>query len=473
MADLAIFMAGHVSVPLYPTLAASTIGQILKHSGSRVLFVGKLDNFESQRTGIPVDVHCISFTLYGEKQGEQWDALLANHLPLDHVANRKPEEIGTIKYTSGTTGNPKGVMITFAAMHHATTCALKGFDLPPSGVRFFSYLPLSHIAERMLVQMGAIYSGAAIYFSESLEKFPENLMETQPTIFLGVPRIWDKFREKIQLKMPRLEMLLKIPLINNIVKKAIRRKLGLSKAKWIITGAAPISVSLLEWFQKIGITIHEAYGMTENMAYSHINLRQVKFGSVGKAWPDITVRLSVDGEIQMKSKALMTGYYREPELTAEVFTPDGFLKTGDKGEIDNEGFLTITGRIKDQFKTDKAKFVDPAPIELKLASDPSIEQVCVVGTGLPQPIALVVLSALARDKSREAVETSLTDTMKAVNPTLDSHAKVRSAVILKDDWTIENGLMTPSLKVKRNEVEKKYASKYNEWSSKGAQVVWD
>jgi long-chain acyl-CoA synthetase len=473
MADLAIWMAGHVSVPLYPTFSASTIRQVLEHSNTKILFVGKLDNFKEQRSGIPSGVNCISFTPYGEKEGDQWDDLLARHQPVAKEANWYLQEVATIKYTSGTTGNPKGVMITFEALGYTITQGLKGFNLPPQPQRFFSYLPLSHVAERMLVEMGGLYSGSTIHFSESLEKFPDNLMEVQPTVFLAVPRIWTKFREKIEEKMPKLDMLLKIPVISAVIKKVIRKKLGLSKAIWIFTGAAPIAVELLEWFQRLGITIHEVYGMTENLAYSHINLKEVKFGSVGQAWPDVFVKISDEGEVQMKHPGIMTGYNREPELTAAVFTRDGFLKTGDKGEVDENGFLTLTGRIKDQFKTDKAKFVDPAPIELKLLMNADLEQVCVVGTGIPQPIALAVLSASAKKKGKEVIRESIAKTIDALNPHLEPYERIRSAVILRGDWTIENGLMTPTFKVKRNEVEKIHFSKYPEWYRKNEVVIWE
>lgn len=473
MADIAIWMAGHVSVPLYPTLSAGTIQQILTHSESKVLFVGKLDDFQNQKAGIPEGVSCISFSMYGEKQGKQWDDFIASQLPLRAFAKRDAGELATIKYTSGTTGNPKGVMITFGALHYVTSHALNGFGVKPKGQRFFSYLPLSHIAERMLVEMGGLYSGASISFSESLEKFPDNLMYTRPTVFLAVPRIWAKFKEKIEEKMPKLDRLLKIPIFNIIVKKAIRKKLGLSKAAWILTGAAPISVSLLEWFKKLDIEIHEVYGMTENLAYSHINLHEIKFGTVGKVWSDVLVKISEQGEIQVKHEGLMTGYFKEPALTAENFAKDGFLKTGDKGEVDAEGFLMLTGRIKDQFKTDKAKFVDPAPIELKLLMNPDIEQVCVVGVGLPQPLALAVLSLSAQAKTREVIDQSILSTLEEVNKMLESYERIKGAIILRQDWTIENGLMTPTLKVKRNEVEKLYVSKYPGWYNRKDSVIWE
>jgi long-chain acyl-CoA synthetase len=471
LADIAIWMAGHVSVPIYPTLSAQAINRILVHSEAKIIFIGKLDDFKIQLPGISEKVTCISITMFGEKKGLQWDDLLQFYEPLRIVPSRHPAELATIKYTSGTTGNPKGVMISFEALNHAITRALKQFALPSQGQRFFSYLPLSHVAERMMIEMGAIYSSAPIYFAESIEKFADNLRTAQPTIFVAVPRIWTKFREQIESKIPRLTTLLKIPLLNIILKKMIKRKLGLSKTIWAFTGAAPISVELLEWFAQLDIVIHEVYGMTESLSYSHINLHQVKFGTVGKAWDDVLVRLSDQQEIQVKHKALLIGYYREPHMTCNIFTDDGFLKTGDKGEVDADGFLTITGRVNDQFKTDKGKFVDPAPIELMLLANTDIEQVCVVGSGVPQPLALIVLSVTGKVKRKEVVAASILKTIQATNARIESYEQIEAAVILKTEWTVENGLLTPTMKVKRNEVENIYRPNYLIWYNE-QNVCW-
>lgn len=474
MADYAIWMAGHISVPIYPTLSANAVRQILEHSESRVIFVGKLDDYKSQREGIADHLQKISFDTYGTREGWLWSELIAKHKPLETNTMFDRHEMATIKYTSGTTGVPKGVMISMHAIDNALSHAFPLMKTGPSD-RFFSYLPLSHIAERMLVEIGGIYNGASIYFSESLDKFAANLAHAQPTVFLAVPRIWARFREKILEKLPqkKLNILLSIPIVSSLIKRTIKKNLGLLKCNWAITGASPISVELLEWYEKLGITIREVYGMTENLAWATSNIQELKFGSIGKPWANVQLRLSNEGEIQTKGDTVMLGYYKSPDLTKETFTADGYLRSGDVGMIDAQGFVTITGRIKDQFKTDKGKYVAPQPIELMFSSNGDIEQVCVVGMGVPQPIALIVLSAAGKGKSKDAIIDSLSKTLEVVNKDLENYERLHAAVIMKEDWTIDNGLITPSLKVKRNEVEKIHLPKYPHWYDLGRKVVWE
>ena len=473
MADLAIMMSGHVSVPIYPTLSASGIKEILEHSGAKLIFLGKLDDYATQAAAMSNALPKISFPFYGPHDGLKWQELLDQHEP--RVENVLPHEdqLASIMYSSGTTGTPKGVMLSFAAFGYVGAQVKKYFRIQ-APQHFFSYLPLSHIAERALMEMVALSSGSMISFTESIEKFQQNLQHEQPTIFGGVPRIYAKFQEGVLQKIPqhKLDRLLRIPGLNILVRRMIIRKLGLANTWIIVCGAAPTPVHLLEWFNKLGIEIRETYGMTENTAYSHSNFRLIRNGTVGQAWPGVDVTTNEDGEILVRHPALMLGYYKDPVTTSKVFTAEGFLRTGDQGSIDAQGFLTITGRIKDQFKTDKGKFIAPAPLELKLSENTDLEHVCVVGTGLPQPIALVTLSANGLKKSKPQVEADLIKHIANVNGHLEKYEQVRTAVILADAWTIQNGLITPSMKIKRHAIEKRYSSRYNVWANSENAVIW-
>jgi long-chain acyl-CoA synthetase len=478
MADLAIMMAGHISVPLYANITANSIKQILEHSESTALFVGKLDEYHAQKEGIPSGVKIISIDYYGVKESILWSNWLTQHSPLQQPIDRKPEELLTIMYTSGTTGAPKGVMFNSHAFDYTTQIMidfLKRINPLPKNPKLFSYLPLCHIAERHLTENLGCYSGASISFVESLETFGRDLESVQPNLFFGVPRIWAKFQEKILQKLPQQKMdrLLRIPIVNGIIKKSIQKKMGFSQARFKGTAAAPIPVSLLQWFDRLGIRIHEIYGMTENSALSHSNQEEVRFGTVGKAMNNVQVKFTEENEILTKHEALMMGYYKEPALTAEVMTADGFLKTGDQGVLDKDGFLTITGRVKDLFKTDKGKYISPAPIEMRLLKNTDIEQVCVVGMGIPQPIALVLLSVQGKAKSKEEITKSISASFDEINPTLENFERLKLAVIMKTEWTIANGLMTATMKVKRNEVEKIHLPNYPNWYKLNQPVVWE
>ncbi|MFD1002527.1 AMP-binding protein [Ohtaekwangia kribbensis] len=473
MADIAIWMAGYISVPIYPTLSADGVKYILEHSDTKAVFIGKLDNYEKQRVAIPALVRKISFPFYGPNEGIIWDDLLKGE-PLTDFTFPSHDHVTSIIYSSGTTGTPKGAMLTFGAFDFVGNSLTTHFGITKPE-RFFSYLPLSHIAERSYIQMGVLYSGSAISFTESIDKFSDNLREVQPTLFGGVPRIFAKFQDGILARMPqrKLDTLLSIPLVAQIIKKVIRKRLGFKHTHLIVGGAAPIPVPLLAWFAHLGIEIRELYGMTENCGYSHGNHgKRAHIGTVGKPWPGIDIRFTDEGEILIKHPGLMKGYYKDEETTRLTFTTDGYLKTGDKGVKDNEGYLTITGRVKDQFKTDKAKFIAPAPIELKFASNKDIETICIVGMGIPQPIALVVLSDLAATKSRNDIISGLEETLARVNTTLEDYERVARIVILNEHWTVENGLITPSLKVKRHAIEALYASRYRTWYTYDETIIW-
>lgn len=480
ISDYAIWMAGHVSVPLYPTLAAETIRQILTHSEAKLLIVGKLDGFEGMKPGIPAGLPCIATPLSPPNDYPQWDEVLAAATPVAGEPVRAAEELSTIMYTSGTTGMPKGVMHSFGTFAWSVQSGLDRLNMVDQNTRMLSYLPLAHVAERTLVEHGQLATGMRVYFAESLDTFTHDLQRARPTVFFSVPRLWVKFQQGVHAKMPpaKLERLLKIPLLGGIVRKKVLSALGLDQCVFAAGGAAPMPPELLRFYDRLGLPIVEVYGMTENCGVSHSTLvGQPRPGTVGKPYRGIQHRIDpANGEIQMKSPGLMLGYFKEPELTRQAFTDDGWLHTGDKGQLDAEGNLRITGRVKDLFKTSKGKYVAPAPIEDRLVMHASIEACCVTGANLGQPLGIVMLNAeavtLARNGGRADLEASLAEHLKAVNSGLDPHEQLECLVVVTEPWTVDNGVITPTFKVKRNRVEELYATSYERWANSRQPVLW-
>lgn len=473
MSDLAIMMAGYVSIPIYPTLNSKSMNQILVHSESKAIIIGKLDDFSAQKAGVP-NIPRVSIGLYGEDEGKLWEAIINDTQPLNQLHNSDPDALHTIIYTSGTTGNPKGVMHSGSNFMESSSTLVREFTLDDKP-KLFSYLPLAHVAERLLNNAGMVLGGN-ITFVESLETFAKDLEAVQPNLFFAVPRIWTKFREKILESLPqkKLNILLSIPIINNIIKKKLQQKLGLRDAVFIASAAAPIASEIVQWYSKLGITIYQGYGMTEDCCVSHFNKSGAnKIGTVGKTFDNVKAKLTSEGEICIKNNCLMKGYYKAPELTAEVFDDEGYLKTGDMGEFDHDGFLSIVGRVKDQFKTDKGKYISPSHIELLMTSNTDIEQICIVGTGIPQPIALVTLSELGKAKSKQELSNSLQSSIHTINPTLEKHERLEKVVVMKEDWNVANGLTTPSMKVKRNSIEKIHQEFYSTWFSTSEKVIFE
>ncbi|HVG15225.1 MAG TPA: AMP-binding protein [Chitinophagaceae bacterium] len=472
LCDLAIMMAGHVSIPLYPNIAAHTLKQILEHSDARLLFVGKLDGWNVMKEGVPEKMNCISLPFCSHTEYDTWYDLLNEAQPIREKVQRSKDETGTIIYTSGTTGISKGVVHRFNSFSFTSLHAIPSLGLT-SASRFFSYLPLSHSAERSLVEMCSMYCGGEVFFVESIERFSQNLAYAKPTEFLAVHHIWKKFQERILQKLPqtKLDLLLSIPFVSAWLKMKVKKQLGLQFARNIFTGASPTPATLIKWFSALGIHIQEGYGLTENWSYSHITRKEgIRIGLVGPPLPGVEVKLADDDEIQVKHEALMSGYYKEPQKTFEAFTGDGFLRTGDSGLIGKDGYLKITGRVKDIFKTSKGNYVAPAPIELKLSANEAFEFVCVTGSGLPQPMALVVLSAIGKSQDLQQLTTLLTSLLQELNPTLDPCEKLSKLVVISDQWSIENNMLTPTFKIRRKEVEALYAPYFLQWLDSDAIV---
>ncbi|GGF54774.1 AMP-binding protein [Alteromonas lipolytica] len=456
--DLAIMLAGHVSVPIFATAGTDTIRYVLAHADVRLVFVGKLDEAEKQLSAIDEKITTVAFPYPGLKTTYSWtefchcEAMTTSRLPA-------ADELMTIIYTSGSTGNPKGVMHSYGAMAWAGAQGKHDLGLDDTD-RLLSYLPLAHITERVLIEMAALQSGMTLYFIESLDTFQRDVQHCQPTLFVSVPRLWTKFQLGILHKLPqaKLNILLKIPLVSSLIKRKIRHGLGLAQTKLCASGSAPLPPVITAWFEKLGIEICEGWGMTENAALGTACLpfRKDKIGCIGVPWGNVTLKLSEQQELLTKSPGNMQGYYQDPQRTAEALTADGFLRTGDKAIVDADGYYTITGRIKDIFKTAKGKYVTPAPIEAMLMENTFIEQVCVTGASLAQPVALLVLSEEAQEHSRSHITHALQRTLEKVNGQLESHQRLDHMVILAEPWTIENDLLTPTLKVKRHVLEERF-----------------
>ncbi len=481
MSDWAIWMAGHVSVPLYPTLAADTIRQILVHSEAKLLFVGKLDGWEAMQPGVPAGLPCISYPLSPPNDFPGWDAIVKRTPPLAGEPVRDGDELSTIMYTSGTTGMPKGVMHSFATFAWSIQAGLKRVPIV-NDARMLSYLPLAHVAERTLVEHGLLATGMQVFFAESLDTFTADLQRARPTVFFSVPRLWVKFQQGINAKMPpaKLARLLKIPVLRGIVRKKILGALGLDQCTFAAGGAAPMPPELLAWYARLGLPIIEVYGMTENCGVSHATLPGVQRpGTVGLPYEGVQSRLDpANGEIQMKSPGLMLGYYKEEALTRQTFTPDGWLHTGDKGQLESDGYLRITGRVKDLFKTSKGKYVAPAPIEDRLVMHASVEACIVTGANLGQPLGIVMLNAEAAQRARDAaarsaMEAALAEHLAAVNAPLDPHEQLDCLVVVTQPWTVDNGFITPTFKVKRNRIEEVYEPRYEGWVAARRKVIWE
>jgi long-subunit acyl-CoA synthetase (AMP-forming) len=482
LADLAIWAAGHISVPLYPTLNGETAAYVLAHSEARLMFLGKMDGtadgWNDIKEVIPDSLPVISLPMSPMTDRPTWQEIMVTQEP---AAPRLPQldDLATMIYTSGSTGQPKGVMHSFRAMASVADGLKKMFSASEDD-RMLSYLPLAHVAERAAVETQSLYYGFRVYFANTLETFQQDLQRARPTFFFSVPRLWMKFYLGVnaRLPLPKQQRLFRVPVVRTLVKKKILRQLGLDHCKTALTGAAPLSSEIIDWYRNLGLELLEVYGMTENFGYSHINRPGlVKVGTVGKPNPGVEHRITESGEVEVKSPGQMQCYYKNDEKTREDTTGDGFIKTGDMGEIDSEGYLRITGRVKDLFKTAKGKYVVPVPIENRF-NHPAAEVICVAGANQVQPFVMVLLSddarrELSQEDKRRVLEQELIAELEAVNVGCESHEKLAFAVLVRELWTMENGMLTPTMKIKRNVIEAFYAGKMEGWFGQNRKVVWE
>jgi len=485
ISDLAIVMAGYVSVPFFPSLNGKELAYIMDYGDVDALFIGKIETWDQIKDDLPEGMPLIKFPHYdgcsNVTKGHEWFKFIDSHEPMQNPNKPKLSDLWTIIFTSGTTGNAKGVMLTYQAIDGIKVV----LDDPnnPLGIKhngnndFISYLPLNHIFERVVIEWCSFRYGGTISFVESLDTFAKNLKAVQPHVFAAAPRVWTKLQLGLLTKFPqkKLDKLLKIPLLSSLLKKLIKKGLGFSKARIVVSGSAPMPVELIEWFRKVGVYITNGYGMTENCAIcSSVDGRDFeKLHTVGQ--PQKGVKLKIDeetGEILMKGPFIMKGYYKNEELTNTTLR-GGWLHTGDKGFLDEDNYLHITGRVADSFKTSKGEYIEPLTLEQYFVNINEIEEVCVVGLGIAQPLCLIQLSEIGKNTSREVISKMLTDRLSEVNSDLVNYKKISTLIIVKDEWTQQNGIVGPTQKLKRGAIEDKYSKDYLNWHNFNEEVIFE
>lgn len=483
MAELAVWMAGGTTVAIFPTERAETVRYVLEQCDASVLFVGKLDTWSEQAQGIPRGLPCVALPLAPRGDFETWDSILARTEPLLGRPSRDPNDLAMLLYTSGSTGQPKGVMQNFGAITRVTELSIEYLrELLPDDIerRVLSYLPLAHVYERAAVECHALVEARGrIFFSDSLQTFVDDLKRARPTVFLSVPRLWLKFQQMVLQTIPaaQLDAMLNDPASAQAVKTKVLTALGLDQVHLAGCGSAPLPPALLLWYRRLGLNLNEGYAMTEDFCYSHLSTASGIPGHVGLPRAGVQVRIDSNGEILIKSPGQFVGYYKRPDLDALSFTEDGFFRTGDLGAQSADGQLKITGRAKELFKTAKGKYVAPAPIENYLNEHPMIDQAIVAGLGQPAPFAVVVLAESLRPRLGDAavqsqIESQLMRLHQDVNSRLASYEQLHMLVIAREAWSIDNGCLTPTLKIKRSRIEAAMAPQVDGWYRRPGPVLW-
>jgi len=452
MVDFAIWMSGHVSVPLFSGQDVKAARYILDHVECPLIFLGAFDQSDRVDQAVAAGVTRVAIQGCAVPCDFSLGQVVADAEPVTGSPLQGPDQTFTIIYTSGSTGSPKGVMHAHRTPGEVAPGIIKALRQEHQA-RYFSYLPLAHIAERVLVEMCSLYSDASVAFSEGLARFTDELRAIQPTCFFSVPRLWTKFKESVEAKIAPATL----AHLNEQQKAAIRQQLGLDAGGFYITGSAPCRRDVHQWFLDLGVILRDAYGATEHFVNGciwHHDDSPIP-GCVGTPVAKGEFRISPQGEILFRGPGMMQGYYKEPEKTAQAIV-DGWYHVGDSGRIDADGNLYVTGRMSDVFKTSKGKFVDPLPLEGELVKLAALGQLCVFGQGLDQPVLVANLSEQGRHLKRDEVEAQLIAALDRLNETLPAYSLVKQALVVQEDWRVDNGLMTPTMKIRRKQVEEFY-----------------
>jgi len=480
MADFAIWMAGHISVPIFPTVQEASLLAIFNQSQPIACFLGGVERLPALDKPCFGGMTWITFPHFERDGMLPWAQIVKDHTPLTESPVRGADEVASIIYTSGTTGSPKGVLHTFRAfglMANAVSLTLARDDGGED--RMLSYLPLAHIAERAIIETSCFLLPLHIFFTESQATFLADLQRSKATVFFTIPRLLIRFQQGVLEKVPqkKLDLFLRIPVLKSIVRRKILGELGLGTVRLAASGAAPLPSSVIAWYHKLGLNLVEGYGMTET-GITHVpRPGRDRVGYVGEACTFAETRISDAGEIQIKGPMNFAGYYLNPDATRSCFTEDGYFRTGDRGDIDEIGRLRIVGRLKEEFKTSKGKYVIPAQIEKALSLCHHFESVCVLGSGMTAPFALAVLTPEARQtaltpEGRRLLESQLEQDMEAVNAQHEHHEHLRFLVLDPTPWTADNGLLTPTLKVRRSLLETRFGNSFDSWEAQKKRVIW-
>ncbi len=506
----AAMAAGGAAAGIYTTCSPDEVQYIVHHSEAKLVLVedeGQYRKIEQKRGELPLLQHVVMMKGAPELAGPgvlSWEAFLgkadgAPEAALDERLDAiQGDQLATLIYTSGTTGPPKGVMLshTNLAWTARTMCDLGGARESDCGL---SYLPLSHIAEQMATIHMPSSSGSSVYYAESIDKVPDNLKEVQPTIFFGVPRIWEKFHAGVSAKLAQAtgararlvawtrqvcaarndrrnrgqeaSALLEVQyrVVEKLVLSKLKPALGLGRARLCISGAAPISQDVIEFFSGLDVIVHEIYGQSEDNGPTSFNLPgRTKFGTVGVPLPGVQVKLAPDGEILVKGPNVFLGYYKEPEATAEALI-DGWLHSGDLGAFDQDGFLTITGRKKEIIITAGGKNIAPKNIEAAIKDSPLVSEAVVIGDRRKYLVALITLDDDAAQgwldrrggsgpvHSNALLLAELQRVVDEVNAKLARVEQIKRFTVLPRQLGIDTGELTPTLKVKRKAVNANFS----------------
>jgi long-chain acyl-CoA synthetase len=455
MCDLGILRSGNILAPVFTTMPTTTFRYAMEFADIELLFVGEAGNWDKVKHEISEDVTIVSLP---GVDIEQADYTFDQFLKLGEGArlpeHPDPDKPCTIVFTSGTTGMPKGVVHSLNTLD-AFVSTVSEFSGPQS--RFFSYLPLAHLGDRAATVFHATQVGGLLTFNESVETFTADMMAAAPTFLMGVPRIWEKLLQGVlastgvdpEVLIARLE-----GPGGDTLARDIRAGMGLHNIDFLVAATAPTSNASKEWYARLGMPLHDVYGQTELCPATCSPGAPDGSAGVGPACRGFEVKIAGNGEVLGRGPALALGYYNNPEKTAETFV-DGWVHTGDKGWFDDQGNLHITGRVKDTFKTAKGKYVAPVPIENSFSRSALVEQQCLYGFGLTQPVMLCTLAETApKDKPR--VEADLVDLVVQINGQLESHERMSGILICETPWSVESGVLTHTLKVKRDSVADKY-----------------